>query len=121
LYACKSQQNNAMQLCIDGGSPTNENRITFSELYAAKEIDGKTITLEGKFSYGFEDVALYPGTTDKQAVWLELDNRLTKHDSALQNLMGKRVAITGTVSLTRKGHLNSYFCTLYNISCIQPQ
>lgn len=119
--ACNAQKNSASVLCIDTVAMHNVSKLSSEELYTSKEVDGRTVSIEGFFSYNFEDIALYPNKSnpDQKGIWLVFDNKMLQHDSLLTKLNGKKVTVTGTIDLSRKGHLNSYFCTLFNIICIR--
>lgn len=123
LSTCRIQRNQSSILCADNGNAFNVTKISFNDLYNAKNLEGKTINIEGRFSFNFEDIALYPNKSDRNAkgIWLVFDNKILQQDSLLIHLNGKKVEVTGVIDLSGKGHLNSYFCTLFNISCIKEQ
>lgn len=121
FIACNAQKNSISVLCIDTVAMHNVSKLSSEELYTSKEVNGRTVSIEGFFSYNFEDIALYPNRSnlDSKGVWLAFDDKLLQSDSLLRKLNGKKVSIIGTIDLSRKGHLNSYFCTLFNIVCIR--
>lgn len=123
FVACNAQKSNVSDLCLDRTGTNKAPKLSSSELYTSKELDGKTVSIEGYFSYNMEDIALYPNKSnpEQKGVWLVFDDKLLQYDSLLVKLNGKKIVVTGTIDLSRKGHLNSYFCTLFNITCIREQ
>ncbi|SRR5213075_3270793 len=121
LTTCRTQRNQPLVLCVDNANPFNVTKVTFNDLYTSKNLEGKTINIEGRFSYNFEDIALYPSKSDAKGIWLAFDSKILQQDSLLVKLNGKKVEVTGIIDLSNKGHLNSYFCTLSSISCIKEK
>ena len=120
ILSCNSQNKLNILWCKENDSTIKKHNMSFRELYKLKDLQGKTIMITGYFSYNFEDVALYPDTkADQEGIWLNFSHELLKSDSLLKKINKKKIAITGQVDLTNKGHLNYYFCSLYNITCIR--
>ena len=118
FVACTSHRDHQTVWCEDDKLTENITEISFNQLYRSTNLDGKTVTLEGRFSYNFEDIALYPSFgSGQEGVWLKFTSDVP--DSLLKRTNGKKIAVTGVVDTHAKGHLNSYFCTIYNISCIR--
>ena len=116
--ACNSQRSLKVVWCEIDTVTDSERVISFHQLYTLKDLHRKTVTVEGFFSYSFEDVALYPRPgSGGEGAWLSFKSRIS--DSLLRGLHGKKIAVTGEVDTTDKGHLNSCYCTIYNISCIR--
>lgn len=118
LYSCSTQKKSKLVLCFEDIKTSNAINMSFKDLYNSKEIEGKKINIEGFFAFNFEDIALYPGNFKQKAIWLDLNDKFVQNDTLLSKINGKKITVTGTVDLSRKGHLNYYFCTLYNITCI---
>lgn len=121
--ACNVQKTDGSVLCLDNTTIHSVPRLSFKDLYTSKEVDGKTVSLAGFFSYNFEDIALYPNRSnlDQKGVWLVFDDKLLQNDSLLTKLNGKMVTVIGVIDLSKKGHLSSYFCTLFDIICIRER
>lgn len=118
LIGCSPPKKPIIAWCLENKIP-NETKVSFKELVKSKDFDGKTISIEGYFSFNFEDIALYDKQKPKyKGIWLNFYTELLRNDSILRKLNGKRIIITGTVDLSMKGHLNRYYCSLNNISCI---
>jgi hypothetical protein len=121
LGACNSQASNVSILCTDTLTLHNAPKLSFRELKTSKDIDGRTVSMEGFFSYNLEDVALYPieSRRHQKGIWLDIDDNVAQYDSLLKKFNGKKVMVTGTIDLSINGHLNSYFGELKNIICMK--
>ena len=98
--------------------------VSFKELKNTPEnfID-TIIEITGVLHFNFEDVALYMNKTSYRdnALWLELNKEMAKHAEELTKFNGKKVKVLGIFVLEKKGHLNSYYASLFNVSCIKVQ
>ena len=108
-------------MCGDATGVNNISKLSSQDLYNISGLEGKTVSLTGFFSYNFEDIALYPNmfNPNEKGIWLAFDKASLKNDSILVRFNGKRVMIIGKLNFSSKGHLNSYFCTLENITCMK--
>jgi hypothetical protein len=123
LFACSDPNKPKMYaLCTDTKSIQSATEIAFEELYSSKAMDGKVVSLDGFFSYNFEDIALYPSRTDYErgGIWIDFDDNIFQ-DSLLKKINAKKIKITGTLNYNRKGHLGFYICTLQNVLCVKEE
>ncbi|MBN8666404.1 MAG: hypothetical protein J0M30_02805 [Chitinophagales bacterium] len=122
LFACRvGKENEKIQICIKIVSDEVSTKTSFDEIYLGSAMDGRIISIDGFFSFGFEDIALYPEKDDhsKKGLWLIFNREVMAKDSLLKKLNGRKVNITGKVDLLNKGHLNYYYGTISNVTCIQ--
>jgi len=117
LFTSCTYQRDKITVCTDTADLQKIPQMSFGELRNSKKVDGKTVSMKGVFSYNFEDVALYPNQFD-EGIWLSGSALAGESDSLLKKLNGKIILVIGTIDLSRKGHLGSYFCTL-NAFCIR--
>lgn len=116
-----AQRSKIVLLCKNSLDVNNIPKISFNELYTSNGLDRKIINIEGRFSYNFEDIALYPikHSLNQKGIWLSFDENLLRNDTLLVKLNGQKIVVIGTIDLSDKGHLNSYYCALVNIVCIK--
>jgi hypothetical protein len=121
IFSCDSQKKQTNVVwCKESDNTVSIKNMSFRELFKSKGKNGELITITGKFSYSFEDISLSPDyESDYLGIWLIFNNELSGNDSLLKKLNNKRITITGKLDLVHRGHLNSYFCSMYDISCIK--
>jgi hypothetical protein len=85
--------------------------------------NGERVKLDGYFAYSFEDVAIYSSKEPKSAVgiWINFKEGIELQSDKLKNLIGKKVAIYGTVNMDDKGHLGYYEASLDSVYCIEEE
>jgi len=87
-----------------------------------ERLNGKFVQMQGIFSYGFEDVAIYPAASNSSSVaafWLNFSLPDDTSRLNLENLNGKKVKVVGRMNLADKGHLGEYRGTLDSVFCIK--
>lgn len=81
-------------------------------------MEGKYVEVKGRFSFNFEDVALYDYglfSDNKTCFWLDFSDKFSGSDSVLNRLNGKKITVKGRVNAHRHGHLGYYLATLEDV------
>lgn len=122
LVACGTGKENVnIEICVDTTIEDVPTMVSFDEVYSTEKFDGKLISIDGLFSFGFEDIAIYPeiGDHSKKGIWLEFNKEILDSVALLRKLSGKKANIIGRFDKSKKGHMNYYYGTISNITCIR--
>ena len=108
-------------VCIDNNQFSQLATISFDQVYKSNNCDWTLIKLKGKFAFTFEDVALYPDNNPdfSKGVSLKFLKLFETHVKDSEKLKGKYVSVIGIYNSNNRGHLNSYFASLCEVSCIK--
>lgn len=122
LFGCQVFNNDRKpDLCFSEPFYQEITQLKIGNISNLERLDGKFVQMQGVLRFDFEDVAIYPNSSNNpnDAFWLEFE---LPNDSALlhvKKLSGKNVKLVGRVNLHKKGHLGSYIATLDSVFCVK--
>jgi hypothetical protein len=118
-----TQKGDFSKLCFSD-SVTNEIiEVSFEDLYANQNLEGKKVRIGGVLHYYFEDVSICPSkySPPKESIWLNFSDKIAIFDKQLTKIDGSYIEVIGTVNFSSKGHFSSYIASLNNVYCIKPK
>lgn len=116
LFSCKHPD----YRMIDGNKDASitVNNVSITDLAKnLSRMNGKYVEVSGKFSFNFEDVALYDYglfSSNKTCFWLDFTDTFSNSD-VLQKLNGKKVTVKGRINANSNGHMGYYLATLEDV------
>ena len=116
-----TQKGDFSKLCVSDSAFNEVQIVSFEDIYANKNLEGKKVKIAGILHYYFEDVSICPSkySSPNKSVWLNFSEKIVVFNEQLTKLNGSYIEVIGTVNFSEKGYYSSYIASLTNVYCIK--